>query len=343
MRALLLALALPACADQHAAASPPPAAPAEPRSIALPGGEAGIGFDDLRYSPTLRRVLVPAGRTGQLDLVDPQTGAVESVPGFGARTGFEGGHGDGCTSVDEGLGLLFAIDRTRQMVVVVDPAKRVIVSEAPLGGGPDYVRFVASTRELWVTEPSAEAIELFALGTDTPPQLQPAGRIAVPGGPESLVIDLTRDRAYTHLWTGTTVAIDLTRRGVLTRWPNGCSGSRGIALDEARGLLFTGCEEGRATVLDVAHDGKLLGSAATGTGVDIIALDAARGRLYVPGDDGTLAILGVAPDGALSVLATRPVREGAQGVTTDGAGRVFVGDPQGGRLIVVQDDQPAAR
>src|SRR5262249_6661273 len=44
--------------------------------VALPSGNAGIGFDDLRYSSTLHRVLVPAGRTGTLDLVDPDTLAV---------------------------------------------------------------------------------------------------------------------------------------------------------------------------------------------------------------------------------------------------------------------------
>ena len=33
-------------------------------SVALPDGNIGIGFDDLRYSASLHQVLVPAGRTG---------------------------------------------------------------------------------------------------------------------------------------------------------------------------------------------------------------------------------------------------------------------------------------
>ena len=37
-------------------------------SVKLPDDAPGIGFDDLRYSSTLRRVLVPAGRSGRLDL-----------------------------------------------------------------------------------------------------------------------------------------------------------------------------------------------------------------------------------------------------------------------------------
>lgn len=39
--------------------------------IKIPGGDAGIGFDDLRFSMKLGRVLVPSGRTGSLNLIDP--------------------------------------------------------------------------------------------------------------------------------------------------------------------------------------------------------------------------------------------------------------------------------
>src|SRR2546422_8827192 len=80
-------------------------------AIRLPGGEGGIGFDDLRFSPQLDRILVPAGRTGNLDLVDPVSGEVEVIPGFGRRESYSGGHGDGATSVDQGRGLLVAVDR----------------------------------------------------------------------------------------------------------------------------------------------------------------------------------------------------------------------------------------
>jgi hypothetical protein len=83
-------------------------------------GDLGVGLDDLRYSPALQSVLVPAGRTGSLDLIDPATGAVEAIRGFAE----------------------FAIDRTRLSVDVIDPGERTIVASAPLAGGPDYVRFV---------------------------------------------------------------------------------------------------------------------------------------------------------------------------------------------------------
>jgi len=334
-------------ADPRAQASGPAARaanPAETSAIALPGGEGGIGFDDLRWSPRLGRVLVPAGRTGNLCLVDPASGAVETIPGFGKAEGFAGGHGDGTTSVDEGRGLLFAIDRTKREVAVADPGTRKIVSTAPLAGSPDYVRYVPSTDELWVTEPDSEAIEIFDAQGAPSSAPRSVARIEVAGGPESLVVDGTRGRAYTHLWEGTTVAIDPKSRTVVARWPNGCGGSRGIALDEPKGFLFVGCAEGRAAVLDVAHDGKELSSAATGAGVDIIDYDPATGHLFVPGaKSATLTILGVAADGALSVLGTAPVARGSHCAVTDGRRRVFVGDPDRGRLLVIQDAFESSR
>src|SRR6266550_650787 len=78
---------------------------ATPARLVLPGGDGGIGFDDLMYSPALHRVLAPAGRTGKLDLIDPKTQKVESIAGFSAETDkFAGGHGEGTTSADAGGG-----------------------------------------------------------------------------------------------------------------------------------------------------------------------------------------------------------------------------------------------
>jgi len=314
-----------------------------PATIQLPNGEGGIGLDDLRYSRRLGRVLVPAGRTGNIDLVDPVSGALTSIGGFRAKDAYSGGHGDGTTSVDEGAGFLFAIDRTSKRVDVVDPVARVIVAYAALGADPDYVRYVARTSELWVTEPDAEQIEVFALSEGKEPALTHAAVIAVEGGPESLVVDEKRGRAYAHLWAGATVAIDLRLRTITARWANGCSGSRGIELDEQRGFLFVGCAEGRAVVLDADHEGRELSSAATGAGVDIIAYDAGRGHLYVPAaQSATLTILGVSAKGELSVLGTLPAARGSHCATTDGNGRVFVGDPEHGRLLVVDDTFPVS-
>jgi DNA-binding beta-propeller fold protein YncE len=326
-----------------AAAKPSPGAPA-PTPVALPDGAGGIGFDDMGFAPGLRKVIVPAGRTGNLVLIDPGTRAVTAIGGFTKSSG-GGGHGDGTTSADEGDGLLFASDRSTRKLVVVDPSKGMIVADAPLGGGPDYVRYVAATREVWVTEPSSKRIEIFAVPSQSPPTPKSVGTIKLDDGPESLVIDATRKRAYTHEWGSKSHAIDLSSRKVISTWDNGCSGSRGIALDEKRGFLFVGCEEGKAAVLDVAHDGRLLGSLSPGvSGVDIIAYSPTLGHLYLPGESsGTLAILAVSPSGALSTLGIAKAASGAHCASADDRGNVWVCDPEHGQVLVYADGFPPSR
>jgi len=160
----------------------------------------------------------------------------------------------------------------------------------------------------------------------------------VPDGPESLVIDPVRRRAYTNTWHDATLAIALEAREVVARWPNGCGGARGIALDAERGLVFVGCEEGKAVSLDAAHGGAVLGSVAVGKGVDVIDVAPRRGRLYVPaGDRGDLTVVQVGASGDLRALATVPTAPGASCVAADAAGHAFVCDPERGRLLVLRD------
>ena len=227
---------------------------------------------------------------------------------------------------------------------MVDPKSGGIVGTAALAGGPDYVRYVASKGEVWVTQPGSKRIEIFALPAGPTPTPVHAAFIDVPDGPESLVVDGIRRRAYTHTWKDMTLAIDLDKRTIVARWKNGCSDSRGIALDEKRALLFVGCDEGKATALDVEHGGKQVGTAVTGKGVDLIAYNSALAHLYVPGEDSkTLTVLGVGPTGALTVLATAPTAPGAHCVAADDRGNAYVCDPGHGQLLIFKDVLPAAR
>ena len=311
-------------------------------TVALPGGSGGIGFDDLQFSRSLDLVLVPGGRTGNLDLVDPRTASVTSISGFSSSTAYKGGHGEGITSVSEGEGRLYVTDRTALALSVADATTRKIVARTKLGASPDYVRYVAPTHEIWVTEPDKDQIEVFRLSADGRTAPSHAAFVRVANGPESLVLDATRGRAYTHLWSGSTIALDLKTKSVLARWPNTCQGSRGMALDEKRGFLFVGCSEGKAVVLDVMHDGKVLGNASTGAGVDIIDYDATLHHLYVPGgQSATLSILGVGAGGTLTELARLPAAAEGHCVVSDQHGRAYVCDPKSGRLLVFKDDFPA--
>ena len=322
---------------------PVPASPAvlEATAVSLPGGEGGIGFDDMVWAPRIGRVIVPAGRSGNVTLIDPETKRIEAIGGFSTAERFGGGHSEGSTSAAEGRGFLFATDRTAKQLLVVDPRSRTIVARAPLASGPDYVRFVEPLGEVWVTQPNTERIEIFSVSATGAPALSHAAFLAVPGGPESLVIDTVRGRAYTHLWGSSTLAIDLKQRRIVETWKNGCTGSRGIALDERKGFLFAGCEEGKAVVLDLNRNGAVADSVSSGSGVDVIAYDPQTGHLYLPGaESATMAILGVSAAGKLAPLGMVNTATGAHCVAVDDRHQAWVCDPHHGQLLLVHDTLP---
>src|SRR6267142_3892860 len=70
---ILLSIAVMSCARCNSAQRLPVDASARLTPVELPAGGPGIGFDDLRFSAALKRLLVPAGRSGNLDLIDPAT------------------------------------------------------------------------------------------------------------------------------------------------------------------------------------------------------------------------------------------------------------------------------
>ena len=313
-------------------------------AVVLPSAFPGIGFDDLRYSSALHRVLVPAGRSGRLALVDPDSLAVSTVAGFSAAADYSGGHDFGATSVDETTGgMLLVTDRTTQSLSIVDPSAGAIVASTPLASVPDYVRYVAATHEAWVTEPGAAQIEILALPQAPPFTPASVATIAVSNGPESLVIDQAEGRAYTHRWQSSTVVVDVHARAIVAEWANGCAASRGLALDGARGFFFAGCSEGTVSVLDAAHDGHILSSIARGSGFDVIGYSASLGHLYLAGTAcACLVVLGVSSTGILKFLGRFSATSSAHCATADDRAHAWVCDPDGGRLLRVEDPYPAS-
>ena len=305
--------------------------------VLLPGGNVGIGFDDLRYSASLHQVLVPAGRSGNVVLIDPDTLKISSVSGFGSVAAYSGGHDDGPTSIDESPGFLYVTDRTEQALLAVDKRTLRILGKVPLKHQPDYVRYVASTKELWVTEPGADQIEVFSIGEDGMP-IRTNAVVPVSNGPESLVLDEPRGLAYSHRWKSSTVAIDLRRRQIVAEWPNDCTASRGIALDEKRGFLFAVCREGTVSVLDVARGGKILSTLTRGSGFDVVGYAPALGHLYLAGSScACLVTMGVSPAGKLTLLGREPAPKSTHCAVADDKRHVWVCDPENARIWRMND------
>jgi hypothetical protein len=76
--------------------------------------------------------------------------------------------------------------------------------------------------------------------------------------------------------------------------------------------------------------------------LDYFAYDRLRARLWVPAGNtayaaaskvGTLTVAWVDADGAMRRVSTVPTAIGARGVVADGAGRAYVADPVGGRIL----------
>ena len=313
------------------------------RPVSVPEAAPGVGFDDLQYSASLHRVLVPAGRTGKLDLVDPGTLAVESVAGFSATGNYSGGHDDGATAAAEGHGLLFVTDRTSGKLSVVDPHAHSILSRAALASTPDYVRYVQATNELWVTEPGASQIEVFALDALSSGSGGASATIPVSNGPESLVIDQSRGRAYTHRWQASTVVLDVRSRQVLAEWGNGCAASRGLAIDEARQHFVVACAEGTVSVLDAANGGRMLSSLAKGSGFDVIGYSSSLHHVYAAGSAcGCLVMLGVSASGQLSFLGRSSADSSTHCAVADDVGHAWVCDPAHGKLWRIDDPYAAS-
>jgi len=317
---------------------------AAPVAVPIPGGEGGIGFDDLVFSPHVGRFIVPGGRTGSVFLMDPETRRLEPLGALSKLRTWKGGHGQSATSADAGRGTLFVADRTARRLLAIPLGGKGTPAEVPLASGPDYVRWVEPTGEVWVTEPDAEAIEIFRFDPKRQPALVHAGRITVTDGPESLVIDPEHGRAFTNTWHDKTLAIGLRERAVAAGWSNGCKDARGLDADRARGLLFVGCAEGLATVIDTSGKGRLAGQARTGAGVDIVAYVTSTRRLYVPaGKAATLEAFEVRADGSLRSLWRVAAVPQAHCVAADERGHVLVCDPPGGRLLLFEDSVGPSR
>src|SRR5262252_8653718 len=245
-------------------------------AITLPGG-APVGMDYLAYDPTNGRVWVPAGNTGNVDVVDVATGKVTPLGGFATKPSSRPGRPNmGPSSATVGDGVVWVGNRGDDKVCAFDRRTLQRGPCAALASMPDGLAWVASARELWVTTPRASTLTILAVRDGKPDAA--AATIALDGSPEGYAVDNERGTFYTNLEDkDRTLALEVKTRKVTATFTPGCgpAGPRGLALDAARRLLFVACTDG-AVALDLAHGGKVVGRVATGGGVDNIDYHAGK-------------------------------------------------------------------
>jgi DNA-binding beta-propeller fold protein YncE len=342
---LLATIALLSCST---APAPPPATGGQlgtVQSIALPGaGTDGVLMDYIAYDRSQRRVWVPAGNTGRVDVVDAATGHVAAIAGFATaqveRRGMTRTVGPSSATVGEGV--VYVGNRADSSLCAIDAVHLTIQTCITLDSAPDGLAYVAATREVWATMPRDRSIAIVAAANGT---LQRTATIRLDGQPEGFAVDNGRGCFYTNFEDGNrTVGIDLHTRQVTSNWPAGCGadGPRGLALDRDSNLLLVACTD-RVRVLDTGHAGTALGQIIVGDGLDNIDYLAPRHELYAAAARAaTLTIARLDARGELTLVASVPTAAGARNAVVTDDGSAFVTDSAEGKLLAVGPAASAA-
>jgi len=311
---------------------------ADTSSIALPGGPP-VSMDYLAYDAREDRVWVPAGNTGQVDVVEARTGGVRTVTGFPTArvTGRDGVERlVGPSSASPGDGFVYVGSRAGNLVCAVDARSLEKRGCVALASAPDGVAYVGPTHEVWVTNPRENAVTVLDVKSGAQPRI--VDRVAVPH-PEGYAVDPVRGLFYTNLEEeDRTLVFDVRTRRVVATYDPGCGreGPRGLALDAERRQLFVACTS-KVVVLDAGQGGVVRGEIETGAGLDNIDYLPARHLVYAAaGRAGTLTVAEASAAGALTLVASTPAATGGRTVVVDARGTAYVADSRGGRLVVIR-------
>jgi DNA-binding beta-propeller fold protein YncE len=341
---LLVALgAVHAAGPSTAPAAPAPTLVADgppTTSLALPGAPPdGIVLDYLAVDRGRHRVWVPAGGTGNADVIDTSTLEIRRVEGF--PTAEVERHGKklriGPSSATVGDGVVYIGNRGDSSVCAVEATALTRGGCVTLPSMPDGLAFIARTKEVWVTAPRDRSIVILDVSTPMRPRL--AGSLKLDGRPEGFAVDDARGLFYTNLEDqDRTLRIDTSTRKVTAAWRPACGerGPRGLAIDTREQLLMVACTD-HVVVLAAGTDGRILSKLDTGEGVDNFDYLPEKRRLYVAaGGVATLTVARMEASGSLERITTRPTARGARNVVATDEGVAYVADGRGGRILVLR-------
>jgi DNA-binding beta-propeller fold protein YncE len=297
--------------------------------IALPDAPDGGGvfMDYLAYDAAHHRVWVPAGNTGNVDVIDTATGGVTRIDGFETAEVERNGRTRtvGPSSVTVGDGVVYVGNRADSKICSIDAASLAVGTCKKIDSMPDGLAWVAATHEVWMTTPRDQSIRI--LGGE---------KITLEGDPEGYAVDDARGVFFTNLEDkNRTLAIDVKTKKVVATWEPGCGedGPRGLAIDRGANLLMVACTDH----VVVLKDGKVVSTLPTGAGVDNIDYVESRRELFVAaGQAATLTIVKVAPDGTLSLAAQHATAKGARNAVATEDGVAYVADSPDGAVLVIR-------
>ena len=318
----------------------------ELKPIALPGANGAVALDYFAYDPVTGKVWVPASNLGSVVVIDEKTDAVSQVAGF--KTGEIERRGRkvtlGPTAASIGAGVVYIGNRGDATLCWIDKSSLSRGECVPVSTDhsitPDGVLYVPATKEVWITArpvsssntEAAKALQVF--DASHPRHLKWKTKIQLDGLGEGYAVDNGRGLFYTNVeGPGSTIAIDVRTKKVISKWNPGSTDVGGLALDSARGFLFVACGD-HVVNLDASHDGKILDSIQTGAGLDNIDYSTEKGILYAAASQAaTLTIAEVGDDGKFHLKVTVPAVKGARSVIVAKDETAYLIDPAQGRIL----------
>ena len=318
--------------------------------ISLPGASGVVALDYFAYDRSTGKLWVPASNTGNVDVIEENSGAVSQVAGF--KTGEVELRGRkvplGPTAISVGDGVVYVGNRGDSSLCVIDAQtlkRGECLQVAPPSAGPaaapDAVVYVAATKELWITTGAPpigvasadKAIQVFDVSE--PRHLRLKLKIPLDGSAEGYAVDNQRGLFYTNIEeAGKTVAIDVRSHKVIAQWKVH-DDLQGLTLDSGRGFLFVACGD-HVVSLDVSDNGRVIDSIVTGPGLDNIDFSSEQKVLYAAASvTATLSIVEVGDDGKFRLKALVPTVKGARGVVAGKDETAYLIDPADGRILKV--------
>jgi uncharacterized protein len=310
-------------------------------TLSLPGAKPPVSLDYIAYDRAQARVWVPVGDTGSVDVLDVTSGSFGRVDGFktaerevrGAKRTM------GPSAVALGDGFAYIGNRATSEVCVVDAHSLKLGLCLTLPSPTDGVAYIPSTKEVWVTTPRDHAIAV--LDASKPESLKSKTAIHLDGAPEGYAVDDSRNVFFTNLEDkNRTVIIDTkTHKPKEASWKTGCGpdGPRGIAADGSRGFVFVACTDHVEVLALDGNGGAPLATLDTGAGVDNIDwLETHRLLFVAAAKAAKLTVAHIDNNGQPTVVAIAPTAQGARNGVADAAGKFYLPDPRGARLLVFE-------
>jgi DNA-binding beta-propeller fold protein YncE len=225
--------------------------------------------------------------------------------------------------VDPASHLAFVSRSGANTVDVFNPANMSLIRRIPVPTDPDAILYDPLARLIYVASGGAKSATLI-----DPASQKPIGAIPLGGEPEFAVLDPSTGLIYQNLAdSNTVVAVDLSRRAVVQRWPlKDCELPTSLAIDDADRRLFVACgKASKLAVFDLDRR-RVVTMVPIGFGADSVAYDAQLRRIYVTGFTGRLSVIDQAGPDTYRVADTIRLHLNAHTLALDPAThRLFVG------------------